>query len=126
MNLVYVFCVVLSGAVSVFAQGKGGGSGFAMGSLLPMMLVMFVVIYFFMIRPEQKRQKEKQNMLKNITKGAKVITIGGMHGTVSGVKDDHIMIRIADNTTVKFSKSAVATVTASKDEGVEAGEEKKE
>ena len=125
MNLLYVFCVVLGGAVSVFAQGKGSGGGFAMGSLLPMMLVMFVVIYFFMIRPEQKKQKEKQAMLKNITKGAKVITIGGMHGTVTGVKDDHIMIRVADNTTVKFSKSAIATVTASKDEAAETEEENK-
>ena len=125
MNCVYAFCVVLGCAVSLFAQGKGGGSGFAMGSLLPMMLVMFVVIYFFMIRPEQKKQKEKQNMMKNLKKGDKIVTVGGIFGTVNAVKDDSIMIRIADNTTVKFSKSAIASVTATKDEAAGNMEENK-
>jgi preprotein translocase subunit YajC len=81
-----------------------------MGSLLPMMLVMFAVVYFLMIRPEQKKQKERQKMIQAIKKGDRVITSSGIYGTVGSIKDTSIMVKIAENTVVEFMKSAVTTV----------------
>lgn len=113
-------------AASSFAQTSApqGGSGF-MSSILPMMIVMFAVIYFFMIRPEQKKHKEKQNLLSNLKKGDKVLTIGGVYGTIAGVKDDSFMLKISDNTTVRIAKTAVANVIKEKEESEHKSEEEK-
>jgi preprotein translocase subunit YajC len=81
-----------------------------MGSLLPMMLVMFAIIYFLMIRPEQKKQKERQKMMAAMKKGDRVMTSAGIFGTVGAVKDSSIMVKIAENTVVEFAKNAVTTV----------------
>ena len=126
MNFSYYAAVFMSMATPVLAQegNKSASGGFGFGSFLPMMLVMFAIIYFLMIRPEQKKQKDKRNMLQNVTKGDKVLTIGGIYGTVGNVKDDAIMLRIWDNTTVKLSKSAVSSVIT-KDEETKSIEEKK-
>lgn len=127
MNFLYSAAVVLSMIIPIFAQegDKPASGGFGFGGFLPMMLVMFAIIYFLMIRPEQKKQKDKRNMLQNLKKGDKVLTIGGIYGTVGNVKDDSIMLRIGDNTTVKLSKSAISTVITQED-GSKAIEEKKE
>ncbi len=115
---------VLVLTTSTFAQDQAAPSGFNMGSILPMLLVMIIVMYFFMIRPEQKKQKQKRDMLGGMQKGDKAVTIGGIHGTIAGVKDDSIMLRIADNTNIKMSKSAIASIT-NKDEKKTIAEEKK-
>ena len=117
MNFSYFAAVLMGLVTSVFAQGgdKPSPGGFSFGSFLPMMLVMFLIIYFFMIRPEQRKQKEKRNLLGNLKKGDKVLTVGGIHGTVGSVKDDSVMLRIGDNTTVKFSKTAISTVINKED-----------
>ena len=126
MNFSYFVTVFLGMALPILAQegDKPAPGGFGFGSFLPMMLVMFFIIYFLMIRPEQKKQKDKRNMLQNVKKGDKVLTIGGIYGTVGNVKDDAIMLRIGDNTTVKLSKSAVSSVIT-KDEETKSIEEKK-
>ena len=80
------------------------------GSLLPMMAIMFAVVYFLMIRPEQKKQKQRQTMLSAIKKGDRVMTAAGIIGTVGTVKDTTMMVKIADNTVVEFTKSAVTSV----------------
>jgi preprotein translocase subunit YajC len=87
------------------------------------MLVMFAIIYFLMIRPEQKKQKERQTMVNSIKKGDKVVSIGGIMGVVHNVKDTTIFVRIAENTVVEFTKAAISTVVK---EGPEkAADEKK-
>lgn len=116
MNFSYFAFALMSLVTSVFAQGGDKPGGFGFGSFLPMMLVMFGIIYFFMIRPEQRKQKEKRSLIGNLKKGDKVLTIGGIYGTVGNVKDDTVMLRIADNTTVKANKSAISTVV-NKEEG---------
>lgn len=105
-----LFVAVLS--VSVLAQGGGGtpSTGFGASSFVPMMIVMFVVIYFFMIRPEQKKQKDKQQMMKDLKKGDKVLTIGGIYGVVGNLKENTVMLRIADSTSVEVARSAVSSV----------------
>ena len=112
MNYQLIFTIISCISVSICAQETAPGpTGFSAGSFIPMMIVMFVVIYFFMIRPEQKKQKAKQKMVSEIKKGDKILTIGGIYGNVMNVKDDTISVKIADNTVVKFSKSAISNVT---------------
>lgn len=109
---VSVWIASLSPLFIVFGQSKGGQPSpmGGMGSLLPMMLVMFAVIYFLMIRPEQKKQKQRAAMIQAIKKGDRVLTSAGILGTVGSVKDNTIMVKIAENTVVEFTKSAVTTV----------------
>ncbi len=109
---------ILLSAISLFAQDApaGGASGFGSGTFIPMMLIMFGVIYFMMIKPEQKKAKEKKSMIDELKKNDKIITIGGIHGTVTIVKDDTVQLKIADNTVVRISKSAIATVVSDKKE----------
>ncbi|MFW5960475.1 MAG: preprotein translocase subunit YajC [Chitinivibrionales bacterium] len=96
----------------VLAQSGGGeaAKGPQMFSILPMIGIMLVIIYFFMIRPEQKKQKEKQNLIENIKKGDKIITIGGIYGTVSKMKKDTVILKVDGNATMEILKSAVSTV----------------
>lgn len=89
-------------------QQGDGGSGIT--STLIMFGLIFLIFYFMIIRPQQKRQKERQKMLDAIKKGDKVITAGGVHGTVVGVEDKTILVQIADNVKVKVERGSVASV----------------
>jgi preprotein translocase subunit YajC len=80
------------------------------GGMLPMLLFMFLIIYFLMIRPEQRKQKERQKLLSALKKGDRVMTSAGMFGTVGNVKDNTVMVKIAENTVVEFSKNAITSV----------------
>jgi preprotein translocase subunit YajC len=91
------------------ASGAEGPSPFSM--LLPI-LGMLLIFYFLMIRPQQKRQKEVQKMLSAVKKGDRVLTASGLYGTVAGVKDDVLVLQIADNVKVEMVKSAVTGVVA--------------
>jgi len=78
--------------------------------LLPLLLIP--VLYFLMIRPQQKRQKQWQSMLSSIKAGDKVTTAGGIRGTILSIKDDAIIIRVApDNLKLEVAKNAIASVT---------------
>ena len=79
-------------------------------SVLPMMVLMFVIIYFLKIRPEQKKQKQRQKMIQEMKKGDKVLTVGGMYGKIHNVKGDIIVLEIANNINVEVTKSAVSSV----------------
>ncbi len=78
-------------------------------AFLPLIL-MLVVFYFLLIRPQQKRQKERLAMLDALKKGDKVITIGGLHGTIVDLNDDHVVLRVNENTKLTFDRNAVNTV----------------
>jgi preprotein translocase subunit YajC len=77
--------------------------------LLPF-IIMFAIFYFLLIRPQQKRQKQRQQMLNNLKKGDKVITIGGLHGTIAELTDDTVVLRVNDVTKLTFDRNAVNTV----------------
>jgi preprotein translocase subunit YajC len=101
-------------AMPVFAEAPKPASGMAgLGGMLPMLLFMFVVIWFMMIRPEQKKQKERLKMIAAMKKGDRVLMAGGMHGTVHNVKDKTVMVKIADNTVVEFEKNSVTMIPGS-------------
>jgi preprotein translocase subunit YajC len=97
-------------------QGQGQGGG--MFSTLIMFGLIIVIFYFMILRPQQKRQKERDKMLNDVQKGDKVITVGGMHGTVMGLEDKTILVQISDNVKVKVEKSAVSSVVRSSSDNV--------
>jgi preprotein translocase subunit YajC len=76
---------------------------------LPLVLCA-AVFYFLVIGPERKQRKKREEMLKNVAKGDKVMTTGGMHGTVASLQDDSVTLQIADGVRVRFSRSAIQTV----------------
>lgn len=103
--------VILSSLFITFGQDKGTpASSINLTSMLPWVAFMFIVMYFLMIRPEQKKQKERQAMLGAIKKGDRVMTAAGIIGTVGTVKDATMMVKIADNTVVEFTKTAITSV----------------
>jgi preprotein translocase subunit YajC len=76
-------------------------------SMVPVLL-MFVIFYFLMIRPQQKQQKAHQAFLKALDKNQEVVTSGGIHGTVVQVKEDTVSLKVADNVRLEVDKSAIA------------------
>jgi len=86
----------------------GGASAFS-GMLLPLVLCA-IVFYFLVIGPERKQRKKREAMLKNIGKGDKVMTTGGIYGTVASVQDDVLTLQVAEGVRVRFSRSAVQTI----------------
>jgi len=89
-------------------QGQPGGASAFSGVL--MILVIFGIFYFLLVRPQMKKQKEHQSMVNSLKKGDKVVTTGGIHGTVVGIKDDIAVIKIAEEVKIEVSKSCVATI----------------
>lgn len=86
---------------------QAAASGVGNYSLLIMMVLIFVVMYFFMIRPQQKKQKEINKFRESLKKGDKVVTIGGIYGIVSEVKDTYLYLEVDTNTKIKVDKSSV-------------------
>lgn len=76
--------------------------------MLVMMGLLFVVFYFFMIRPQTKKAKEARKFRDALEKGTRVVTIGGMHGKIADVKEKKVMIEVADGVKIWFEKSAIA------------------
>ena len=87
------------------ATGGGGDWGFII-----MMVMIFGIFYFLMIRPQQKKQKELQAMLNNLAYGDTVMTTGGIHGKITGLADAVITLEIADKVRIKVARSAIGAV----------------
>ena len=91
------------------AQGQGGQQQ-SPYSFLIFMGVIFAIFYFLLIRPQQKRQKEQRKLLDNLKKGDRVVTTGGLHGTIAGLSDTVITLEIADKVKVKVGRGYIAGV----------------
>ena len=94
------------------AQTTGGEAGGGQRFIAQILLILsFVLIfYFLLLRPQQKRQKQVQEMLKNIKTGDRVLTSGGMYGQVLGIKDDIVVLKISEDVKAEFAKSAISGV----------------
>ncbi|AGA69944.1 protein translocase subunit yajC [Desulfitobacterium dichloroeliminans LMG P-21439] len=79
-------------------------------TLLLYMAVFFAIMYFFMIRPQQKQQKQRQAMLTSLKVNDKIITAGGIHGKIKKVKEDSVIVLIADKVEIELNKSGVGTI----------------
>ncbi len=98
------------------AGTTGATGGVGQWGILIVMPLIILVFYFLVMRPQNKKQKEAKKMLESIRKGDRVVTIGGLRGTVVGVKDDVVVLKVDDNTKLEYSKNAVASVLERKDE----------
>jgi preprotein translocase subunit YajC len=85
-----------------------GGSGDFLTSMLPMIVVMGVVMWFFSIRPQMRKQKEHEAMIKALKKGDRVLTQAGFFAEVISVEDDRIIVTLGDNGRVEMAKAAIA------------------
>ncbi|WP_028611800.1 preprotein translocase subunit YajC [Paenibacillus harenae] len=96
----------------LLATAEPGGAGGIIGMIWPFVL-MFAVFYFLLIRPQQKKQKQRTSMLSQLKKGDKISTIGGLHGTVVELTDDTVVLRVNDTTKMTFERSAINTIITS-------------
>lgn len=95
-----------------YAMGAGGASGEGAGGFtgfIPLIL-MFVIFYFLLIRPQQKRTKEHRQMISNLKKGDRIVTSGGIHGRITGMDDSTLTVEIADKVRVKVARGNVSNL----------------
>jgi preprotein translocase subunit YajC len=92
-------------ALSPGGGAEGGAGGFT--GFIPLIL-MFVIFYFLLIRPQQKRSKEHRQMVSNLKKGDRIITSGGIHGRITGMDDNTLTVEIADKVRVKVARGNVS------------------
>lgn len=97
----------IDSAHAMGAPPEGGGNPIA--SLLPFVL-MFLVLYLLILRPQMKKQKNQQKMIDELEKGDQIVTSGGIHGSIANIKDDVIVVKIADNVKIEVSRAAVSRV----------------
>jgi preprotein translocase subunit YajC len=100
-----------------FSNNPSGGQGgpSLLVSFVPILLI-FVIFYLLLILPQQKKQKQHQSMLNALRKGDRIVTTGGMYGTVADVKDNLIVLKISEEVKIELVKSAVAAVIDRKPE----------
>ncbi|MCL2763071.1 MAG: preprotein translocase subunit YajC [Treponema sp.] len=102
----------------------GAPQGGSLMTFLPI-IAIFAIVYFLMIRPQNKKQKETQKMIAALKKGDKVVTIGGIHGTIQSVKEHSVIVKVDDSTKIEFNRGAIASVVSvAKDEETESSGEK--
>jgi preprotein translocase subunit YajC len=107
------------------APGAEGGAGFLGSPLLPIIL-MLAIMWFLMIRPQQKKQKEHREMLKNLKKGDTVVTSGGIYGRITGVTDTILTVEIADKVRVKVGRGFISDLAQATKTAAPAEKEKTE
>ena len=103
---------------SAMGQSPAGGQAQGgLGAMLVPLALMFGVLYLFMIRPAQKKQKDKDRMLSALKKGDRIVTSGGIYGDIQNVKDNTVILRVADSVKIEIQRSSIgAVVTAADDE----------
>ncbi|MBF0413139.1 MAG: preprotein translocase subunit YajC [Desulfamplus sp.] len=98
---------------TAYAMGQTGAAGAPAGggftAFVPLIL-MFVIFYFLLIRPQQKKAKEHQNMINNLKKGDRVITSGGIHGIITSLGDTTLSLEIAEDVKIKINRGNVAAL----------------
>ena len=92
---------------NAYAQGAPTGGGF---SPILIMVVFIALMYFMMIRPQQKRQKEHAALVAGLKVGNEILTNGGILGVITGISDHYAIVKVADNTEIKIQKSSIGSV----------------
>ena len=106
------------------AGAPAAGQGNMLMSVVPFILII-AIFYFFIIRPQNKKQKETEKMINALKKGDKIVTIGGIHGTVTSTKEKTVVVKVDSNAQIEFSRSAISAVIADKPAGKPASSGKK-
>lgn len=105
-----MFELFLAQAQSAAPQQVPGGG---IGSFFVPLIFIFVIMYFVMIRPQKKRQEQQQKLIASLKTGDKVVTNAGIHGLISNVKDNTVLVKVADNVKIEMDKAAITTVLKS-------------
>jgi len=98
-----------TGLAYAMGGAPGGGQGSQLMSFLPIILI-FVIFYFLLIRPQQRRAKDHRSLLSNLKVGDQVLTGGGIYGRVTGLRDDVITVEISDKVRVKVNRGSIGAV----------------
>ena len=114
----------LLSAMAAPEASAAGSTGSMMTTFVTFGLII-VIFYFLIIRPQKKRDRETKEMLASIKKGDKVVSIGGIHGTVVVVKETTVVVKVDDNTRLEFSRNAISSIVNRKAEGASASSKKK-
>lgn len=102
--------------LALMQAAAGGNSTMQMLSTLVTFGLVFVIFYFLIIRPQNKKQKDAQKMIEAVKKGDRIVTIGGIHGTVHAVKETTVVVKVDEEARLEFSKSAIASVVSKADD----------
>ena len=105
------FISFLDGTVG--AAGSASSTSQLVSTFVPFVLII-AIFYFFLIRPQNKKQKETEKMINALKKGDKIVTIGVIHGVVSSTKEKTVIVKVDDNCKIEFSRSAIAGVESDK------------
>lgn len=95
-------------------EGAEAGAGSVIGSFLPFIAII-LIFYFLIIRPQNKKRKETEKMLGALKKGDKIVTIGGVYGTIQNVKESTVIVKVDENVKLEFLRSAISNVISSKE-----------
>jgi len=118
------FLPLLMGAPQTGADGSVGAGGL-IGSFLPFIAII-AIFYFLIIRPQSKKRKETEKMLSSLKKGDRIVTIGGLYGTIQNVRDTTVIIKVDDGVKLEFLRSAISSVTIPATEPKEEKSEEKD
>lgn len=97
-------------AINLLAGGQGTGGGGMDMSFFVVIIITFGILYFLVMRPQQKEQQRHREMLKNLKKGDEVVTIGGIYGKIIEIEDTTVELKISEGTKVKLERSRIARV----------------
>jgi preprotein translocase subunit YajC len=108
-GLLITVLVFIGGCVAPSSTGTSDqNTGNSTWYMVAFLVVIFALFYFVMIRPQRKRQKEQQTMMQGLQKGDKVVTAGGIYGTIESVGEDSVVIKVESGTTLRVNKGSVA------------------
>jgi len=105
----------------LMAPGGGAEGGGALMSFLPLVAII-AIFYFLIIRPQSRKQKETQRMISALRKGDRIITIGGVHGVITNVKENTVIVKVDENVKLEFNRGAIATVVSQGRDDGDSGE----
>lgn len=109
--------IVLSNMPLLMAPGGAGGGQSGPASILPTLItfgLVFLIFYFLIIRPQNKKQKQQKEMLASLQKGDKIVTIGGIRGVITSLKEESLVVKVDNDVTMEFSRNAVSSVLEKK------------
>jgi preprotein translocase subunit YajC len=102
--------------VFLLQSSGGSGGGGLFGLFLPLILI-FAVFYFFIYRPQQQRQQEHEDMIESLEQGDKIVTVGGIHGTIQKIEDDSVLAQVdSKGTKLRFDKDSISRMQGDESE----------
>ena len=104
------FAMIFSGCVATTTEDGTEPTFFEQYGMILFLVVIFAFFWFVMVRPQRKRQKEHQQMMDSLQRGDKVITAGGIHGTIDNIGEDSVVIKVEGGTTLRIARTSVAVI----------------